>query len=331
MVAAGIHVVPPIAPADLVVLAREAEAIGYEYFFLADEGFEVDVYACLALVAAETSTIRLGAMTNGYTRHPAVTAAALATLNTVSGGRALVTMLAGGSMVLSPMGIPRERPYLVVSETIHVMRSLWNGEPVTWSGSVFSLDAAQLGLGPQQIPVWLACRGPMMLDLAGRSADGLILTVKPDLGGAIQIADTSASSTGRAAPSKTYLGRICYQPEMLADQRRTLPFVLMDSPPRVLGSLGLHDDQISLVTEAASTNRPGLISHLVTDDLLRRYQVAGTPAECAGQLATLADTHDLDNVLVDVLSPDLGENLRLINETYQITTGAVGTATGDQR
>ncbi len=59
--------------------------------------------------------------------------------------------------------------------------------------------------------------------------------------------------------------------------------------------------------------------------------MAGTPAECAGQLATLADTHDLDNVLVDVLSPDLGENLRLINETYQITTGAVGTATGDQR
>jgi hypothetical protein len=45
----------------------------------------------------------------------------------------------------------------------------------------------------------------------------------------------------------------------------------------------------------------------------------------------LADTHDLDNVLVDVLSPDLGENLRLINETYQIATGAVGTATGDQR
>ena len=118
---------------------------------------------------------------------------------------------------------------------------------------------------------------------------------------------------------------------MLADQRRTLPFVLMDSPPRVLGSLGFHDDQISLVAEAAATNRPDLISHLVTDDILRLYQVVGTPAECAGQLATLADTHDLDNVLVDVLSPDLGENLKLINETYQITTGAFGAPTGDQR
>lgn len=331
MVAAGIHVVPPMPPADLVELAREAEGIGYRYFFIADEGFEVDVYACLALIAARTSTIRLGVMTNGYTRHPAVTAAAVATINEISDGRAIITMLAGGSMVLSPMGIQRKRPFRVVSESIQVMRLLWTGKQVTWSGSIFSLDAAQLGVGPQEIPIWMACRGPMMLDLAGRSADGLILTVKPDLEGAIQLAEASAASIGRASPSMTYLGRICYQPEMLADQRRTLPFVIMDSPPRVLGSLGFDNDQVSLVKEAAATNQPELIAHLIDDDLLRRYQVAGTPAECADQLATLSTAHDLDHVLVDVLSPDLGENLRLINETYPITTGAAGAATGDQR
>ena len=85
-----------------------------------------------------------------------------------------------------------------------------------------------------------------------------------------------------------YLGRICYTPELLEGQRRTLSFVLMDSPPRVLKSLGLSDDEVDVVVDAALTGDSARVDPLVSDTLLRRYQIAGTPEECASSWPPLS-------------------------------------------
>lgn len=318
MPAAGIHIVPLMAADDVIAAACEAERTGYDYCLVADEGFHPDVYACLGAIARETDRIAVGAITNPYTRHPAATAAALATVNELSGGRAFVTVLAGGSMVMAPMGLARVRPYRHVAEAIEVMHQLWSGEPVSWQGELFALDDAQLGLGKQAIPIWIASRGPVLLGLAGREADGALLTVKPDLGAAIEIVEDAASAVGRSHPTRSYLGRICFTPEMLADQRATLSYVLMDSPERVLESLGLDRAARDLVARAVAENRPALIAELATDELLHRYQIAGTPDECTAEVARLAARHRLDAVFVDVLSPDPDENRRVIRGTFPI-------------
>ncbi|MDH3753400.1 MAG: LLM class flavin-dependent oxidoreductase [Acidimicrobiia bacterium] len=307
---------------DVIAVAVEAERLGYDYCMVADEGFHPDVYACLGVIARETERITLGVMTNGYTRHPAVTATALATVNDLSGGRVVVTMLAGGSMVLHPMGIERRRPYRVVADTVEAMRRLWSGDEVSWRGETCSLDRARLGPGPQTIPVWIASRGPKLLGLAGRSADGVVFTVKPDLGAAIELVDDAAGAAGRRPPARMYLGRICYTPELLEGQRRTLSFVLMDSPRRVLHSLGLDDHDADIVEAASRANDPELVDPLVSDELLRRYQVAGTPEECAVEVATLARQHGLDAVLIDALSADLDENMAVIGDSLPIITGS---------
>ncbi len=127
MVAAGVHIVPLMPARDVISVAVEAERLGYDYCLVADEGFHPDVYACLGAIARATDRITLGVMTNGYTRHPAVTAAAAATVNELSGGRLVVNLLAGGSMVLSPMGIERSRPARVVADALQAMRRLWSG------------------------------------------------------------------------------------------------------------------------------------------------------------------------------------------------------------
>ncbi len=322
MVAAGIHIVPLMPAADVIALAVEAERLGYDYCMVADEGVHPDIYACLGAAARETHTIGLGVMTNGYTRHPAVTAAALATVNELSDGRAIAGLLAGGSMVLGPMAIERTRPYRVLADTVSAAQQLWSGDEVSWQGERVALDHARLGLGAQEIPVWIAGRGPLVLGLAGRQADGVILTVKPDLGAALDIVNDAASRAGRAAPKRIYLGRICYTPELVEGQRSTLSFVLMDSPPRVLESLGFDSEAIATISHAARTNDPALVDPLVTDDLLHRYQIAGTPAECAAEVATLAASHDLHAVLIDALSPDLDENLAVIGDSLPIIKGS---------
>lgn len=322
MVAAGVHIVPLMPSGDVISVAVEAERLGYDYCLVADEGFHPDVYACLGAIARATDRITLGVLTNGYTRHPAVTAAAAATVNELSGGRLVVTLLAGGSMVLSPMGIERARPARMVADCLQALRLLWSGEEVTWRGQTCSLDRAQLGMGPQSIPVWVASRGPRLLELAGRQADGVILTVKPDLGAALSLVEEAAAAAGRGDPDRFYLGRICYTQELLEGQRRTLSFVLMDSPRRVLESLGLRPDEIAVVEQAAGANQPELVDELVTGDLLRRYQVSGTPTECRAEVEQLARRHRLSGVLIDALSSDLNENLAVLNESLPIIHGA---------
>jgi 5,10-methylenetetrahydromethanopterin reductase len=322
VVAAGIHIVPLMPANDVVAIAVEAERIGYQYCIVADEGFHPDVYACLGAIAQKTDRIVIGPVTNGYTRHPAVTAAALATINQMTGGRAMVVLLAGGSMVLAPMGIKREAPYRVVEDTLNVLRRLWSGEPITWQGPRHRLDGARLGLGPQKIPIWVTARGPMILRLAGRAADGALITVKPDLSSAFAIVEEGAAEAGVEPPERIYLGRICYTPEMLAGQRRTLSYVLMDSPPRTLQALGLTPTEMELVEKAMAANKPEWVDPIVTDDLLARYQVTGTSEECAAALSRLVVTQRLDAVLIDVLSADLAENLSVLHDTYQIVTSA---------
>lgn len=303
---------------DVVAVAVEAERLGYEYCLVADEGFHPDVYACLGAVARATDRITLGVLTNGYTRHPAVTAAAAATVNELSQGRLVVVLLAGGSMVLNPMGIDRVRPYRVVADTLEALRRLWSGDEVSWQGRTCALDRARLGMGRQDIPVWIASRGPRLLDLAGRQADGVVLTVKPDLGAALSLVASASADAGRPEPHRFYLGRICYTPELLEGQRRTLSFVLMDSPRRVLESLGLAVDEIEIIEGAARANEPALVDRLVTGELLRRYQVSGTPAECRSEVEHLAGEHNLSGVLIDALSSDLAANLEVVTDSLRI-------------
>ena len=322
MVSAGVHIVPLMPAEDVISVAVEAERLGYEYCLVADEGFHPDVYACLGVIARATDRITLGVLTNGYTRHPAVTAAAAATVNELSGGRLVVTLLAGGSMVLSPMGIERARPARVVADSVQVLRRLWSGDEVSWRGQTCSLDRARLGMGPQSIPIWIAGRGPRLLELAGQQADGVILTVKPDLGAALSLIGSAAAAAGRPDPHCFYLGRICYTPDLLEGQRRTLSFVLMDSPPRVLQSLGLTPDAIEVVEHAAGANHPELVDDLVTDALLQRYQVAGTAEECRAEVEELAREHSLSGVLIDALSEDLDENLAVLADSLPLIHGA---------
>ena len=318
-VAAGVHVVPLMPAEHVIALAVEAERLGYTYLLVADEGLHPDIYVVLGAAARETETITIGVMTNGFTRHPGVTANAVATLNELAPGRVVATILAGGSMVLTPLGIPRERPFRVMADTIATMRALWTGDEVTRSAHVGSLDRARLGSGHHDIEIWVAGRGPMVLGLAGREADGVILTVKPDLAAAIGLVNEAPGGRG---PKPMYLGRICYTPEMLEAQRLTLPYVLMDSPPRALQSLGLDEDAIAVIQDAASRGDVSQVQELADDDLLRRYQIAGTPAECAAEVDHLVAAHGLHAIHIDALSADLDENLSIIEASYAIISGA---------
>lgn len=151
-------------------IARAAEELGFEAAWLADSQlYTKDVYAGLTLAAARTGTIRLGpGVTNPVTRHLTVTANALAALQEVSGGRALLGLGSGDAAVF-PLGL-RSARIAELREAVDRLRGLSTGRPVDLGGRALEVAAA-----PEPYPIYLAASQPRMLALAGAVADGVIV------------------------------------------------------------------------------------------------------------------------------------------------------------
>jgi 5,10-methylenetetrahydromethanopterin reductase len=162
---------------QLAERARFAEQCGFHAVWLADERFHREVYASLAVVAAATSRVRLGpCVTDPYTRHPALTAMAIATLDEIAGGRALLGLGAGVSG-FGELDITPRKPPRAIRESIALIRALLRGEQVNMQGEVISFHNGRLGFRPPRpdIPVHVASNGPFGQRSAGAAADGAIM------------------------------------------------------------------------------------------------------------------------------------------------------------
>ena len=202
-----VSILPPLhvgVPAlEIAALAADAEAAGVDGFWYADERFYRDTYSVLALCAQATTRIRLGpGVTDPYTRHPAITAAALATLDEISGGRAVLGIAAGVSGFRN-LGIDASHPAVAVREGLEVIRRLLAGETVNYRGQSFSLTDGRLLFASASVPAYVAAEGPWMLRLAGAVADAVIIYHSPTqqtLGPKLALVDAGAERGGRGRP-----------------------------------------------------------------------------------------------------------------------------------
>jgi 5,10-methylenetetrahydromethanopterin reductase len=173
----GLLLLPSRPARELGDLAARAEALGYDDFWLADERFFREVYALLALAAARTTRIRLGpCVTDPFSRHPALTAMAIATLDEISGGRAVLGIGAGVSG-FRELGIDAARSAVAIREAVELIRRLLAGQSVTVKGQQVSFDGGRLDFAPRRaaIPIYVASQREAGCRVAGRVADGAIM------------------------------------------------------------------------------------------------------------------------------------------------------------
>jgi 5,10-methylenetetrahydromethanopterin reductase len=120
-----------------------ADALGYEYIgFVDSQLLWREIYCMLAVSAVSSSRIKLGpGVTNPLTRHPAVAASAIATIDELSGGRAILALGRGDSAVhtvgLEPVSGRTLREY------VEVCRRLTAGQEATYQGKPMRLRWAR--------------------------------------------------------------------------------------------------------------------------------------------------------------------------------------------
>lgn len=155
-------------------LAHRAEDLGFDGVWVADHYFHRDATGALALMATATSRITMGtAVVSPLLRHPALLASSAASLAEISDGRFILGLGAGGYEFASELGIRSRRPLGLTAEAVEIVRGVFAGRADV-EGETFSAHGAALRFEPRATPVYLAARGPKMLGLAGRVADGVI-------------------------------------------------------------------------------------------------------------------------------------------------------------
>lgn len=157
------------------VLARAAEAAGFDQLWVSDDLFLRGVWPILSACAVATSRIALGTcIVNPYTTHPAEIAMQAAALMELSDGRFRLGLSAGAGDFLDWIGVPHAQPYSRTAETLRVLRALFQGERVAFDGAELQgwTSEAYLRFPVDPIPLYVGAMSPRMLRLIGAEADG---------------------------------------------------------------------------------------------------------------------------------------------------------------
>lgn len=257
-----------------------------------------ELYVALTLAALNTSRVRLGPLvTNPLTRHLVVTASAIASVDEVAGGRAVLGIGSGDSAIFT-VGAP---PATVagLEDAVVTLGRLTSGTAVERDGRRWQVHRAT-----RRVPVYLAAEGPRTLELAGRVADGVIvgLGLTPEvIRLSLAAIERGARAGGRTSAdldvwwfAKTNLAetrRAAVEPitmALAASANHAFRFTLEGKgvPPdlheKIRGlqrEYNAHQHEIAGAANAALTERWGL-----TDYLADRFAFAGTARDCIAQV-----------------------------------------------
>ena len=165
--------------------ARWMEDLGYEYFSAGEHFMRGDppgpthaALPVLAVAAGATDQMRVLSsiiLTPFY--HPLVLARTTATLDAASGGRLTLGVGVGGEFPVEfeAAGLRVNQRGRRTDECLEVMRKLWTGEKVTFSGRHFQLTDAMINPAPVQKPnppVWVSGRRDAAMARAAKFGDG---------------------------------------------------------------------------------------------------------------------------------------------------------------
>jgi 5,10-methylenetetrahydromethanopterin reductase len=188
--------------ARLAALAHLAEQHGFGGVWVSNMHDARDPFINFVQTALATSRITLGPVAvSPYELHPMKIAAALLTLNEVSGGRAHIGIAAGGGGAPTAMGVPQQRRLRAVRECVEILKQAATGKPLKYKGEMFKVLYYHPSFAGGKPPmVWVCANGPQMLRSAAKYADGIFVGdhTPEHIGRMRQIVDAQLAEIGRS-------------------------------------------------------------------------------------------------------------------------------------
>jgi len=171
----------PAGP-TLLTWAEEIERLGFDALWFRDHvlwhSAVLDPFTLLGAIAGRTSRMRLGpGVLLIPLRNPLLVAKAVASLDFVSGGRAMLGVGVGGEFPqeFEACEVPMSERGRRADEGLDAIRALWTQAPAAHEGSAYRFGGVVMEPRPIQRPhppIWVGGRSDHALERAARRGDG---------------------------------------------------------------------------------------------------------------------------------------------------------------
>ncbi len=310
----GIEFVPQIPLKELVRLVKIAEDVGFEYAWITDHYNNKNVYETLALIAANTETIKMGpGVTNPYVRSPAISASAIATIDEISNGRATFGIGPGDKATFDALGIAWDKPVSTIKAAIADINTLLAGEKTEAGAALGGAKKVQ-----DAIPIYMGAQGPKMLETAGEIADGVLINASnpKDYEAAMPMIKKGIGDQAKdfdvAAYTATSIGTDSEAAKNAA--KIVVAFIAAGSPPPVIARHGLPEGFNEQMGEFLAQGNFGGAIGAVTPEALDAFSVCGTPDEFIPKIEALADMGVTQYVAGSPVGKNVEESIKLLGD-----------------
>ncbi|WP_099042116.1 LLM class flavin-dependent oxidoreductase [Mycobacterium neglectum] len=302
------HSVADVHMRDWGDLAAATERAGFDVLWHSNERFFREMFVRMTVSAVHTTSIMLGgAVADGFSTNPALTAQSLATIAELADGRVTLALGAGGSG-LPMMGVTRSAVTDTVRAAYESIAEMLAGATVTRQTPAFTLRGAHLRvLPPKTVPLWIASRGKRMLEMAGTVADGVMIASQASPTGIARslahVRRGVASRSPEAADVRTMVrvDTCVHDDPALAREgcRLMIAKLLWMSYPdrRFVTDAGLEvSDELERVIATRDYDALEAVPHLVSDEMVEAFCWAGTPEQLIDRVSAATEAGGVTDV-----------------------------------
>lgn len=289
----GLGIPPTGVPFDLCIdVVRKAEAGGFESAWVG-EAWGIESASMVSALLARTQRINVGTgIVSIYLRPPTLTAMQARTLDAVAPGRGRLGLGVSTQNINTFHGVPWDAPAARMREYVDILRRVLAGERVSYDGKFY--QPQRFGLSTPltaPVPIYLAAVNPLMLQLAGEVADGVLLAWLP----ARQVQHSLAEVAKGAAKAGRTLADIdigCYLHTMVTpDHERALDdlrhvllgYTQANTYIRGFRSFGYGDILDEVHSRWQAGDRRGAEA-AIPDTMVEDLYIFGTAEECETQM-----------------------------------------------
>ncbi|MCH8066438.1 MAG: LLM class F420-dependent oxidoreductase [Chloroflexi bacterium] len=272
-------------------LLREAETLGYtDAWTMEVDG--LDSFTPAALAATWTDEMRIGtAIANVFTRGPALLAQSAAAVAEVAGGRFCLGIGSSSPAIVENWnGVPLQRPYTRMRETVAFLKSVFAGEKAP--SEYLGVRGFRIGRRfAEPPPIFIAALQERMLRLAGSEGDGVIINwlTADDVPKVVAVAKDAARAAGRDADALEVVCRIMVLP---TENEEVARFVARRAIAGYLTTPvygGFHEwlgrgEALRPMQEAWDAGDRKAATELAPEDLIDGIFVTGNTQSCLDQI-----------------------------------------------
>ena len=293
MTRVGLYFTHSLPLKDEVRYAKLAEEKGFDCVWQGQSRYHRDSIVPLTAYAAVTHRIKLGTgVTHALTRNVVALAVEFITLDELSEGRAILGISALWDPMAHEIGIDVRKRLQAVEEYVTTLKRLFKGESVSFEGDFVKLRGVMLARKPIGIPVYVGATGVMMVELAGRIADGIVLNylISPEYTKeCVEYAEKAANEAGKrlseidrpqliaCSLNKDWDAAISKLKPMIAEYLAKEPHIA-----KACGASKEVIEEVRRVVKSSPDNETGFkkAASLVEDSLVERIAAVGDAENC---------------------------------------------------